>query len=390
MLADFSLDRHHPVALSQQVADRVADAISSGQLDSGQRLPSERDLVRLFDVSKDTVRKALSILVDRGLVIKSPSRGSFVASSRLLADRRTRRQVHVFLEMDENSPWEGLIRGLSRELHHQGLDLLLKDAHGWDAQSLRGVLADSVDQRPAGIITYPWFPDDLSDFYRSLSGRGVPIVFVDAGIDIGLDAVVVDEAQGIGLGVRHLWALGHRKIAYIAGNSVPTCEHSRRRVEAFARICAELELQHIDEMICQSSPANSDNGHPASDYRQQIAEFLQGGHSPTGVVCFNDTVAMTVWSIAEQLGMSVPDDLSIVGFDNENAAENWPRLLTTIEPRMVEIGRTAARRLVRLADSDEPIEAQVVCVQPKLIVRQSSAPPLDTPGTPAPPHQRTE
>jgi len=376
MIGDFSLDRNHPLGLARQIADRLTSGVSSGELAAGEKLPSERELVRLFQVSKDTIRKALSILVERGLVIKSPSRGSFVASAELLADNRDRRHVHVFLSLGEDNPWEGLICGLSLELQRQGLEVLLKNMSGWRPNDCRRALRLSIKETPAGLIIYPQFLERLSAFYRSLSESGTPTVLVDAGIHVGINAVVVDEAEGISLAVRHLYALGHRRIGYVPGPNGISCEHNQRRVEAFLRICAELGLSRAEDRICCAEGAAPGRWErPASSYQKRIRCFVQSSDAPTALICFNDMVAMIVWSAAESAGRTVPDDLSIVGFDNNRAAESWTRPLTTIDPKMTHMGKLAARRLVRLIDGNGINKQVVTYAQPKLVDRQSTATP---------------
>ena len=373
MMTDFTLDRDHPLGLAEQIASRVATGIEAGELSPGERLPSERELVRLFQVSKDTVRKALGALVGRGLVIKSPSRGTFVASADLLARKREHGRVHVFLVMDETVAWVELIPGLSRELHHQGLDLLLKDVCGWSASDLRRVVEASIAETPAGVILYPYFHDELAGFYRSLAKADVPVVMVDAGMDLGLDAVVADELEGISLGIRHLYAQGHRRIGYVP-HVGRACEHGRRRVEAFREVSKTLGLKGADGRICPFKNAGDASRCPAG-VQKQIVRFLKSAPEVTGVVCYNDWVAMHVWSAAEAVGRCVPGDLSIVGFDNDSMAENWARPLTTIDPEMIRMGATAARRLIAVADRPADAPAEVVCVPAKLVIRQSTAPP---------------
>lgn len=376
MINDFSLDRDHPVGLARQIADRLASGISSAELDAGEKLPSEREFVRLFQVSKDTVRKALATLADDGLVIKSPSRGSFVASTELLSNKRTRRHVHVYLSLGEDNPWEGLICGLSHELQRQGLEVLLKNTSGWLPADYRRALSLSITESPAGLIVYPQFLDRMSAFYRKLPESGTPTVLVDAGIRVGIDAVVVDEAEGVSLAVRHLYALGHRRIGYVPGPSGVSCEHNQRRVEAFLRMCAELNLEQAEELVCRAGGAPTRRWQsPASNYQKRIRRFLDGDDAPTGLVCFNDMVAMIARAVAESAGRSVPDDLAIVGFDNDRTAESWMKPLTTIDPKMVNMGKTAARRLVRLIDANGTNSHLVTYVQPKLVVRQSTASP---------------
>ncbi|MFH0963339.1 MAG: substrate-binding domain-containing protein [Planctomycetota bacterium] len=374
-LADFSLDRAHPVELSRQLAHKLAAAIRTGTLAPGDRLPSERDLARLFRVSKDTVRKALSLSAQEGLVIRCPSRGTFVASAELFAANRQRRQVYTFLRMDHGSPWADLVRGLSNTLHRLGLELIVKDTVGWGPHEVQDVVRASLQDRPAGLIIYPYFLDELADFYRRLAGADCPVILVDAGLDLGLDAVVIDEDAGVGLAVRHLFARGHRFIGYADVESAGVSEHAQRRIRAYLKACEELSIPPSDRRHLRCAPpTHEDDSLPSAGLRRQFRQLLLEPKVPTGIACFNDWVAAALWAAALDEGLDVPRDLSIVGYDNDRAAESWAHPLTTIDLRLVQMGALAARRLA--SRLDRPAEKpRVTFVQPRIVLRGSTAEP---------------
>ena len=375
MITDFSLDRKHPIGLAQQIADRIRTAIEQGGFVSGQKLPTERELARLFRVTKDTVRRALAQLSERGLILKRRSRGSFVASTALLSQTRTRRHVHVYLSMDAESPWEGLIRGLSRELHHQGMDLLLKDIHGWTPADLKAQLLSSLEQAPAGLIVYPYFLELLAPFYNGLCRRGVPVILVDAGLHTAAEAVLVDEEEGVSLALRHLYALGHRRFGCVSVVTSTMREYAERRLAAFRSVCSELNVLSSARLLTlETERLDRPPAHVAPAGVAAIRAALEGDDGATGLVCYNDSVAARVAAVAEGMGWRIPRDLSVVGFDNDPAVAAYARPLTTVDPRMVEMGRTAARRLLKLSAAVEQSLPCKTCVRPVLVVRESTGP----------------
>gem|GEM_PF-6572333 len=373
MITDFSLDREHPIGLAQQIADRIQVSIEQGGFVAGQKLPTERELAQLFRVTKDTVRRALAQLAERGLILKRRSRGSFVASAALLSQARTRRHVHVYLSMDAESPWEGLVRGLSRELHHQGMDLLLKDIHGWSAEDLQTQLSTSVAQAPAGLIVYPYFLDELAPFYGRLGRSRVPVILVDAGLHTGAEAVLVDEEEGVSLALRHLYALGHRRLGCVSVASRTMREYAERRLAAFHTVCAELAVTSMSRVLTlQAEDLRPPLPGALPGASAAIRAFLQAEGRPTGLVCYNDAVAAQVADAAECMGWGIPRDVSIVGFDNDPAVTAYARPFTTVDPRLIEMGRTAARRLLKLLSAPQP--PQKTSIRPVLVVRDSTGP----------------
>ncbi len=370
---DFSLDRDHPVDLSEQIGRKLVSAIEAGTLMPGDRLPGERDLARLFRVSKDTLRKGIAIAVERGLVAKSPSRGNYVTSPEILAGTRVRRRVFTFLHMDEFCPWEELVRGLSRELHALGLELVMNDTFGWSREEFLRMVTSAIQEQAAGLIIYPYHLNTLGGFYRDLAKEDTPVVLIDAGMNMGLDTVVVDDDAAISLAVRHLYAQGHRHIGYADVNPGEggVAEHTTRRLEAYRKACGELGLQE-DHMRCEPV-ADEASLVPSPGVRAQFRKRLKKTF-PTGMVCFNDTVAAALWAAAEDAGVRVPEELSIVGYDNDRAVESWAHPLTTIDPMLMEMGTLAARRLAQLMDGNNEC-GRLTMVHPKLLVRGSTTEP---------------
>ena len=166
--------------------------------------------------------------------------------------------------------------------------------------------------------------------------------------------------------------LGHRRLAYVWFRTAQPCEHHARRWLAFHEVCRRLGLEHEASTWELSAPVADSRPDEYADF----CRTLHGDRAPTGVVCFNDCVAATVASVAEDAGLAVPRDVSVVGFDNDSAVETYARPLTTIDPRLAEMGRAAARRLIQRMSSGAGSEPEVTFVQPALIMRSSTAPCL--------------
>ena len=203
---------------------------------------------------------------------------------------------------------------------------------------------------------------------RELKARGTHIVLVDYELaDASVDAVVIDNARGIQAAVRHLVELGHEEIAYIGGpRSHPSLN---QRHEAFLHA-----VKHAGLPVRKGWVRSSDDprflGSPLG-YR----EFLQmaaGEERPTAVVCANDFVAQGVIEAALELGLKVPGDLSVVGFDDVPTQFGPP--LTTVRVHKDQLGSMAAARLYELTRGRNVQPARIE-VSTQLVVRESTAPP---------------
>ncbi|GHO70006.1 LacI family transcriptional regulator [Ktedonobacter sp. SOSP1-52] len=257
-----------------------------------------------------------------------------------------------------------LVRALQRAAHQEGFDLLVGHAAS----------DPSTAERHLAFLLNPWFdglfllgnlPGDAL-LLQMLTQRPRPCVAVACGTQMALPAVVIDEEAGTQLALDYLYQLGHRRIAFL-GN----LEHAgvRERLVCFQRFVQErnLEWQEYYAQHCHSSRSNA---------AAHVRHFLALSEPPTALFCASDLLALGAMSGAWQVGRTVPEDLSILGFDDiEEAAEGFPSLTTVRQP--VEMMADHATRLIhRLIEGGLPKEDTCrVIVQPELILRQSCAAP---------------
>jgi len=187
-----------------------------------------------------------------------------------------------------------------------------------------------------------------------LPGAAVPVVHTD-------------HQAGATEAMRHLIGLGHRRIAHISGlRKVPS---TLRRLEGFRQALAAAGLAAPAELLYSG---DFSVGSGAAGMQQLMAL----AHPPTAVLCGNDEMAYGAIRAAHKLGLSVPGDVSIVGFDDQNLAEFYNPPLTTVNIPRQELGRRAAQELIeQLAGRDV---AREVTLPTRLIVRESTAAPPDT------------
>ncbi|MFH0966013.1 MAG: GntR family transcriptional regulator, partial [Planctomycetota bacterium] len=209
-----TVDPTQPLDLFRQIADRLRMAIERGELTPGEKLPGERDLAKRFDVSKDTIRKALAVLTERGLLIRNAPRGTFVASPKIQRQTRgERRYVHAFL-----SGWAyfgEVLAGAVEELSVHGLHLIASDVSEVAITQAREFISGLSRDQVAGLLVYPFPRVEWHTYCRELAESDLPVVFVDKSLGLDVDSVLTDEQAGARLSVRHLMVLGHREAGYV-------------------------------------------------------------------------------------------------------------------------------------------------------------------------------
>ena len=203
--------------------------------------------------------------------------------------------------------------------------------------------------------------------YAKLFAQGARIVFVNGGSDsLPVTSVGVDERASGRIATEHLLALGHRRIGFVAGRAyaLATREKARGRDDALsaAGIDSPAYAAHDDFSV--------DGG------RRALRSILEAanGHRPTGVICSSDLMAIGAMQEARALGLRVPEDISIVGFDGIEAASWTQPALTTVEQPIDEIAETAVEALRALvANPGQTLPAYVF--RPRLRIGGTTAPP---------------
>lgn len=198
------------------------------------------------------------------------------------------------------------------------------------------------------------------------AARAVPVVLVSRLIRAdGVDTVVADDRAGAGLAVRHLASLGHRRIAHIDGGAGAGAAARR---SGYDKAMVALGLKSCIQVI--SGDFTEVGGASA------MRRLLQSPEPPTAVFAANDLSAAGALDALEEAGLAVPDDVSVVGYDNTALAALHHVALTTINQPRGEMGRLAVRMaLDRLEGRVSGAAARRAVLTPELVVRRTAAPP---------------
>jgi LacI family xylobiose transport system transcriptional regulator len=268
----------------------------------------------------------------------------------------------VFHELD--SPWAvEVIKGVTRVARDEGLHVVLSESAGstTPGQSwVDGVFA----RRPTGVILVL---SDLSPAQRvQLTTRGIPFVVMDPAGDPGADVASIGSANWSGgvAATRHLIELGHSRIGVIAGPPAIMC--SRARLDGY-RAAMETAGLSVDPALVRSG-----NFHVESGYENGLA-LLRLPQRPTAIFAGSDLQALGLYEAARTLGVRIPNELSVVGYDDLPAAVWAGPPLTTVRQPLIEMAEAAARLVVSIGRGERPSNLRIDLAT-SLVVRQSTAP----------------
>lgn len=277
---------------------------------------------------------------------------------------RSQRSGVLGVLINEFEPYSTeVLKGIATACAGSGYELLAWSAaaggdrtqQGWEQRLIAKLAGSLIDG--AVLVTPSATP---------VNAVGFPLVAVDPHDSSGpLPTVHADDFGGAKLAVEHLVGLGHRAIAHLGGRTDLASAHFRQRGYLEAMAAAGLEVH--DDWVA------------SGDYTTQGATaaaraLLQARHRPTAVFAANDVSALQMIAVANEAGLSVPGDLSVVGFDNVPEAAMAEPGLTTVEQPMHEIGRRAFEILVAQLRGEAPGE-RAVKVPTRLVVRATTAPP---------------
>ncbi len=343
--------------------DRLLDYIGTRSLPPGSRLPSEREFTRLWNATRPAMSKAIAGLIAQGHLRREGYKLS-VAPALESPAAPTIHVLHPHHQSQESSfIRERLIEAAHDVAHAFNSHTIPILAHTPSQQ--RRQLADLLKSGTPGFILWPVPGASVTDLLDRFTAQSVPFITCD--LDFGHPYFVgTDNEAGMPLAVNHLHALGHRRIAYVTQSlEFVSLQH---RCEGYKRGCAARGLTDAAKAIVEV-PSSS------PEHARHAWQRLRTRHrGVTAICCSNDLLALRIMDCAQNSGLQIPRDLSIVGFDDIEPASFAKPALTTIAQDFYQLGVLAAQMLYqRLRASpkapDRPIRIRL---EPYLIERQSA------------------
>ncbi len=349
------------------------ERILDGRLKGGFRLPTEQELANQYQISRGTIRQALNILVDEGLVERSQGKGTFVRQSLVPTGHENRGYEKRIALVVSSVPGEqythNILYGAEQAAKARGYQLNITYCNEdleQQTYDLNRILADRV----AGIIALPVSDITTDQTFSKLKQYGVPLVFVDCYLpELDTDYVVSDNYTGSYQATEHLILLGHERIGFVHQNTGSLLTTSiRDRWQGYCRAMEDYSLVVDDFQTLRSGPWVRWETLP--DRPNVYDEILMRPSRPKALVAVNDYIALALLQAAKRCNLSVPEDFVLVGFDNLPFAAYLNCPLTTVVQPITEMGIRAANLLINRIEGDKS-PFQHVELLTSLIIRES-------------------
>ena len=366
---DRPVDRRSALPLFEQVYRRLREAIHAGRFGHDNKLPPEEELCRLFDVSRQTVRRAMLILSEEGLIVRRRRYGTFVtgvgAMERLRAERS---QIGVVVR-DMRYVTGEIVGGVSSEAFCRGFSTIVANLERCDLPGAENVaIKRMIDDGVAGVILWPWQARDV-ERYEVLSEARIPVVVVRGKLGLAADTINEANADGMELAVQHLYRLGHRRLGYATLDIPYFLPAFPERLRGFARAVKRLAMESRPDWILRVAFSEDEN-QLVNALRQRIERV----ELPTAFCCFNDRIAVALVRALDALGLAVPRDVSVTGYDDSMLAVSNHPSLTSVALRKYDLGATAASVLINRILGTRKCAPEEILIPNDLIQRQSTAP----------------
>jgi LacI family transcriptional regulator len=357
----------------------LEERIVSGQCPGGTRLPAERALADEFGVSRMVVRAAIEALENRGLVarstrcrplVKAHSNGN--ASSQASA-RHTLALWLIHRPSDAETP--SLLYGIQHALDPDSYRLLIENAIGDTWESItqaeeRFLDRLTEDQDIAGAVL--WYVGGVKNLpaLRRVRAKGIPLVFLDRTPPEGFDAdhAGIDNRSAAEHAVRHLIQRGHRSIAHLT-NADPASTVVER-LAGYRRALEAAQIPFRPELVARATGSDAE----VLARSQALAKSLMAvSDPPTAIFVVNDRLALMMIDTLRAMGLRVPEDMAVVGFDGIERWTSGPSFLTTISQPFERMGAAAVDLLLRRVHAEGGAAFRHVLLEAPLSVHGSTA-----------------
>lgn len=342
--------------------------ILSGEIKPGEKLPSENELSATFLVSRQTVRKALSILQNEGYVYAEHGRGTFC--SKLLRPAAKSKNIAVVTTYLSDYIFPRVIQGIDQVLTENGYSILLKNtknSRNQEARCLEELLQKNID----GLIIEPSKSQIFCrhmNLYQMLDQYQIPYVFIQGSYAQmkRKPHILLDDCRGAYLAARYLISLGHRGIV---GIFKADDAQGQERHKGYVQALLEAGIVYDPDKVIWFHTEDRKT-HPYEKMRQMAEEREQVFFD--AVVSYNDQIAIEVIRALNDEGLQVPHDVSVTGYDNSYLAANCKVPLTTVTHPQEKLGEMAAELLLKLIrEGNKEDGKNRILMEPELIIRES-------------------
>ena len=347
----------------QKIRQWIIDSIQKGEIVPGDMIPSESELCRKFEAARGSVRQAISGLVNEGWLKSRKGVGTFCVKK----DRQLTMDIGLVCFFSGSYIFPRISRGCDQVAHRRGFHLVLNQSED-DPIREREILEKLHRRGVDGILIEPVFDGSGGsnvELLEQIEASGTPVILLDNYFPgRSFTRVAMDDAAGGRLVAAHLMHKGHREIGILCDSGYMP---KRLRRDGAAAFLAEAgSAPRARWMVDYRGPVSS--GRAAAALR---ALFEAGEPLPSAFICTSDEEAMELYRAAASRGVRIPQDLSVISFDNSSLADLPGISLTSVDHPGQYMGELAVQLLLERLLNPGIASTTTSLVSPRLVERSS-------------------
>jgi GntR family transcriptional regulator of arabinose operon len=355
----------------EQIKEAIKSSILEGKIVPHQKISSENELVKEFRVSRHTVRQAIGELVNEGWLYRQQGKGTFCAERHQNHRPGNNKTIAIITTYISDYIFPSIIRGAESYLSSKGYSVLLASTNNQieqETRCLQKVLAQPIE----GLIVEPTksaISNPNLNYYLNLELNRIPYVMINAYYpELSPLSITVDDEGGGYVATEHLIQLGHRRIIGVFKRDDL---QGVKRMKGFVRAHRAFQLPIQPGMIVSFDTKEKYDGTLKKAVRHLLSSKRE---RPTAIFCYNDEIALQLFEVLREMRLKVPEDISIVGFDDSQLAEATEIKLTTVKHPKMLMGEDAAKLILEMIHSKKQITDITPIVYPaELVIRKSTA-----------------
>lgn len=372
----FKLDPKNPAPLYLQLEKNIREKIAGGELKQLQKLPTERKLAKLYNVERRTISKALNRLAEENLLCRIQGKGTFVIepdskeAKDLIDTLKARKKKqktnrlglllpYEFMSRPDDFYYTEVLRGIREEIVPASYDLLILGPCWRDHTSSYAKLVQNQDVD--GILIMA--PLSNKNTLTELCKAGIPSMLISTAADSKISYVDADNVKGAFEATEYLIRLNHSKIAIITAKQ-GWGTNLRDRLKGYKTALKKNGLGFDEKMVIYTSNTYEEDGYKA------MSNILDLNPMPTAVFVTGYWLTTGAINAIKVKGLKIPEDISVIGFDDFPSALMMQPPLTTVRQPFYDIGRIAVKSLIEIISkrSHKPVRT---VLKTELVIRNS-------------------
>lgn len=325
-----------------------------------------KDIASMAGVSISTVSRAINNSgpvneKTRSKILKIIEQTKFTPNGLARGLRTSTKTIGLLIPDITNLFFIELVKGIEHVLDQKNYSALLFNTD-WDSKKENHYLNLMEERRVEGVIFMATFLSYST--LQLLPEKDIRVVSIQNGVK-GIDSIFTKDGEGAFEATEHLINLGHKRIAFVGFKNITDCMNNRLKGYEYALKKHGIPVDQTYQLFCE----------PRGDYGYEIAqELFRLPQLPTAVLAISDHMAAGIFRAFEEKGIKVPDDISVIGFDNTHLCQWLSPKLTTVAQPIFEMGKAAASLLLeRISNGSSEEIVREVILPTRLIIRGSTA-----------------